>query len=92
MDVQTVQTSDHLDLGGKTLIYMEVSMLHWPDSMATFLKEDRILFSNDGFGQHIATSKRYDFKGVILSRMQLSVMQYTHAFPYGTPPLFRGPG
>ena len=31
-------------------------MLHWPDSMETFLKEDRILFSNDGFGQHIATS------------------------------------
>jgi len=37
-------------------------MLHWPYSMETFLKEDRILFSNDGFGQHIATSKRYDFE------------------------------
>ena len=43
-------------------MFLEATMLHWPDSMETFLKEDRILFSNDGFGQHIATSKRYDFE------------------------------
>lgn len=61
-DIETVKTGDHLDLGSKTLIFLEASMLHWPDSMETFLKEDRILFSNDGFGQHIATSKRYDFE------------------------------
>jgi flavorubredoxin len=52
-----VKTGDQLDLGGKTLVLLEATMLHWPDSMETFLKEDRILFSNDGFGQHIATSK-----------------------------------
>jgi len=61
-DFETVQTGDQLDLGSKTLIFLEATMLHWPDSMETFLKEDRILFSNDGFGQHIATSKRYDFE------------------------------
>lgn len=61
-DLEVVQTGDELDLGGKTLIFLEATMLHWPDSMETFLKEDRILFSNDGFGQHIATSKRYDFE------------------------------
>lgn len=61
-DIETVKTGDQLDLGGKTLIFLEATMLHWPDSMETFLKEDRILFSNDGFGQHIATSKRYDFE------------------------------
>ena len=61
-DFETVQTGDQLDLGSKTLIFLEAPMLHWPDSMETFLKEDRILFSNDGFGQHIATSKRYDFE------------------------------
>jgi len=61
-DIETVQTGDQLDLGSKTLVFLEASMLHWPDSMETFLKEDRILFSNDGFGQHIATSKRYDFE------------------------------
>ncbi|AKB75486.1 rubredoxin-oxygen oxidoreductase [Methanosarcina lacustris Z-7289] len=59
-DLEVVKTGDQLDLGGKTLMFLEATMLHWPDSMETFLKEDRILFSNDGFGQHIATSKRYD--------------------------------
>ncbi|AKB55702.1 MULTISPECIES: FprA family A-type flavoprotein [Methanosarcina] len=61
-DLEVVKTGDQLDLGGKTLLFLEATMLHWPDSMETFLKEDRILFSNDGFGQHIATSKRYDFE------------------------------
>ena len=61
-DLEVVQTGDKLDLGGKTLMFLEATMLHWPDSMETFLVEDRILFSNDGFGQHIATSKRYDFE------------------------------
>ncbi|RXA19363.1 FprA family A-type flavoprotein [Methanosarcina sp. MSH10X1] len=61
-DIGIVATGDQLDLGGKTLMFLEATMLHWPDSMETFLKEDRILFSNDGFGQHIATSKRYDFE------------------------------
>ena len=61
-DLEVVKTGDQLDLGEKTLVFLEATMLHWPDSMETFLKEDRILFSNDGFGQHIATSKRYDFE------------------------------
>lgn len=61
-NLEIVKTGDQLDLGSKTLIFLEATMLHWPDSMETFLKEDRILFSNDGFGQHIATSKRYDFE------------------------------
>lgn len=60
--LEVVKTGDELDLGGKTLMFLEATMLHWPDSMETFLKEDRILFSNDGFGQHTATSKRYDFE------------------------------
>lgn len=63
-DLEIVKTGDELDLGGKTLMFLEATMLHWPDSMETFLKEDRILFSNDGFGQHVATSKRYDFEAV----------------------------
>lgn len=61
-NLEIVKTGDQLDLGSKTLMFLEATMLHWPDSMETFLKEDRILFSNDGFGQHIATSKRYDFE------------------------------
>lgn len=51
-----VKTGDKLDIGnGKTLIFVEMKMLHWPDSMACYLTDDNILFSNDAFGQHYAT-------------------------------------
>jgi flavorubredoxin len=59
-DLQVVGTGDELSLGKRTLMFIEATMLHWPDSMQTYVKEDKILFSNDAFGQHIATSKRFD--------------------------------
>ncbi len=52
---KVVKTGDKLDLGnGKELIFVEMTMLHWPDSMACYLTGDKILFSNDAFGQHYA--------------------------------------
>lgn len=51
-----VKTGDTLDIGnGKQLVFVEMRMLHWPDSMATYMTGDNILFSNDAFGQHFAT-------------------------------------
>ncbi|MFZ3102640.1 MAG: anaerobic nitric oxide reductase flavorubredoxin [Desulfitobacteriaceae bacterium] len=50
-----VKTGDKLSLGSKELIFVEAKMLHWPDSMFTYLTEDNILFSNDAFGQHYAS-------------------------------------
>ncbi|NLM98387.1 MAG: anaerobic nitric oxide reductase flavorubredoxin [Halanaerobiaceae bacterium] len=51
-----VKTGDKLDIGnGKELVFVEMPMLHWPDSMAVYLTGDNILFSNDAFGQHYAT-------------------------------------
>jgi len=51
-----VKTGDRIDIGnGKELVFVEMTMLHWPDSMATYLTGDNILFSNDAFGQHLAT-------------------------------------
>jgi len=47
-----VKTGDHLNLGTKDLVFIEASMLHWPDSMFCYLTGDNILFSNDAFGQH----------------------------------------
>jgi flavorubredoxin len=56
-----IKTGDKLDLGnGKELIFVEMSMLHWPDSMASYLTGDNILFSNDAFGQHYATEKLFN--------------------------------
>ena len=51
-----VKTGDKLSLGSKELIFIEAPMLHWPDSMFCYLTGDNILFSNDAFGQHYATS------------------------------------
>lgn len=56
-----VKTGDKLDIGnGKELIFVEMAMLHWPDSMATYLTQDNILFSNDAFGQHLATDMLFN--------------------------------
>ncbi|TET04266.1 MAG: anaerobic nitric oxide reductase flavorubredoxin [Promethearchaeota archaeon] len=56
-----VKTGDTLDLGnGKQLIFVEMRMLHWPDSMACYLTGDNILFSNDAFGQHYASEYMYN--------------------------------
>ncbi|MCF7929462.1 MAG: anaerobic nitric oxide reductase flavorubredoxin [Spirochaetales bacterium] len=53
---KTVKTGDTLDIGnGKQLVFIEAPMLHWPDSMFTYLTGDNILFSNDAFGQHYAS-------------------------------------
>lgn len=55
-----VKTGDELLIGnGKKLQFVEMRMLHWPDSMATFLTGDNILFSMDAFGQHYATSELF---------------------------------
>ena len=59
-DFNIVGTGDSLDLGGKTLAFLDAFLLHWPDSMFTLLAEDGILFPNDAFGQHLCFSKRYD--------------------------------
>lgn len=59
----TVKTGDSLDIGnGKKLVFVEMKMLHWPDSMATYMTEDNILFSNDAFGQHFAVEEMFNDK------------------------------
>src|SRR4030042_349210 len=55
-----VKTGAILELGGKTLTFVEVPMVHWPDSMVTYVKEDKVLLPNDAFGQHIACTERFD--------------------------------
>jgi flavorubredoxin len=58
---KSITTGDKLPLGnGKELIFVEMKMLHWPDSMACYLTEDNILFSNDAFGQHYASEYMFN--------------------------------
>lgn len=57
---QPVQSGDELKIGENTLTFLETRMLHWPDSMFTYLKEKKILFSSDAFGQHYAGFESFD--------------------------------
>ena len=59
-EFQEVKTNDKLKLGRKTLTFLEAPMLHWPDSMFTYCPEEELLLPNDAFGQHYATSERFD--------------------------------
>ncbi|MBI5239898.1 MAG: FprA family A-type flavoprotein [Elusimicrobia bacterium] len=58
--VQAVKEGEVLDLGGESLRFMETRMVHWPDSMFSYLEGAGILFSNDGFGMHLASDLRFD--------------------------------
>ncbi|MFA4842997.1 MAG: flavodoxin domain-containing protein, partial [Candidatus Omnitrophota bacterium] len=60
MDFQVVKTGDKIKLGKRTLVFLEAPMIHWPDSMFTYCPEEELLMPNDAFGQHYATSQRFD--------------------------------
>ncbi|MFO8077064.1 MAG: FprA family A-type flavoprotein [Thermoplasmatota archaeon] len=55
-----VDGEEPLSIGKRTLDFVSIPMVHWPDSMVTYSKTDKILFPNDAFGQHIASSQRFD--------------------------------
>lgn len=57
-----VKTGDTLDIGKNKLVFVEARMLHWPDSMMTYMSGENILFSNDAFGQHYASELMYNDK------------------------------
>ncbi len=59
-DFHTVKTGDKLNLGDRELIFVEAPMLHWPDTMMSYLTGDNILFSNDAFGQHYASELMFN--------------------------------
>ena len=53
-----VKSGDSLNIGKRNLSFLTTPMVHWPDNMVTYCPEEEILFSNDAFGQHIASSER----------------------------------
>jgi flavorubredoxin len=60
LNLKPVNEGEEMKLGQRTLTFLETRMLHWPDSMFTYLKEDQILFSSDAFGEHYAGMERFD--------------------------------
>ncbi|MEE8574486.1 MAG: FprA family A-type flavoprotein [Thermodesulfobacteriota bacterium] len=57
-----IKEGDTLDLGGKTLEFISTPWVHWPETFVSYLKEDRILFTCDLFGSHLATPELYSSK------------------------------
>ena len=68
-NMKVVKTGDTLNIGKRTLLFLETPMLHWPDSMMTYIKEDKVLISQDAFGQHIASAVRFDDEFVTCQSM-----------------------
>ncbi|MBO4780606.1 MAG: FprA family A-type flavoprotein [Selenomonadaceae bacterium] len=60
LNYKPVKAGDKISIGKRTLQFVPTPMLHWPDSMVTYCPEEKILFSNDAFGEHLATSMRFD--------------------------------
>lgn len=57
---KVVNTGDSINIGKRNLNFVLMQMVHWPDSMATYIPEDKLLLPNDAFGQHIASCERFD--------------------------------
>ena len=80
-----VKTGDELEIGDSKLIFVEASMLHWPDTMMTYMTGDNILFSNDVFGQHYASEMLYDDMDDISKLLHEAEKYYTNIItPFST--------
>ena len=80
-----VKTGDELEIGDSKLILVEASMLHWPDTMMTYMTGDNILFSNDVFGQHYASEMLYDDMDDISKLLHEAEKYYTNIItPFST--------
>ena len=84
-DFQVVKTGDKLKLGKRTLTFLEVPMIHWPDSMFTYCPEEQLLLPNDAFGQHYATKERFDDEVDEYALMDEATKYYANIlWPLGT--------
>ncbi len=83
-DYMIVKTGDELSLGKRTLKFVQTPMVHWPDNMVTYCPEEKILFSNDAFGQHISSSERLDNEYPLSVILEEAKKYYANiVLPYG---------
>lgn len=83
-DFHVVKSGDTLNIGKRTLAFVHTPMVHWPDNMVTYVPEEKLLFSNDAFGQHIASSERYDDEiGWDILKEEASKYYGNIVMPYG---------
>ncbi len=70
-----IENNESIPVGNRTIQFMETRMLHWPDSMFSYIPEEKLLISQDGFGQHLGTSERFDDE-VDLSELMYQAKKY----------------
>ncbi|MEW6220677.1 MAG: flavodoxin domain-containing protein [Thermodesulfobacteriota bacterium] len=81
--LETVASGQTISIGRRTVQFLETRMLHWPDSMFSYLPEDRLLVSSDAFGQHWATSERFDDQVEMTELMRHAAKYYANILlPY----------
>ena len=78
LNYKGVKAGDTINTGHRTLSFVPVPMLHWPDSMVTYCPEEKILFSNDAFGQHLASAGRFDDENDLPVIMQEAKQYYAN--------------
>ncbi len=82
---EIVKTGDSVSIGKHTLAFMTTPMLHWPDSMMTYIPEEKLLLSNDGFGQHYASDALFVKDAPFDSVMEHAKSYYANIlFPFGS--------
>ncbi|MBT7166400.1 MAG: MBL fold metallo-hydrolase [Victivallales bacterium] len=83
--MQIVGTGDAVSLGSRTLAFLETPMVHWPDSMMTYIPEEKLLFSMDGFGQHFASNTRFDDENALPTLLEEARIYYANIVtPYSS--------
>ena len=84
IEATPVKSGDTLCIGERTLTFTTTPMVHWPDNMVTYSDVDQILFSNDAFGQHFATTKRFDDENDLCELFKQAKKYYANiVWPYG---------
>ncbi|NIP44834.1 MAG: FprA family A-type flavoprotein [candidate division Zixibacteria bacterium] len=83
---EVIKEGDSIELGEKTIQFFDSKMMHWPESMVSYIPEDNLLISNDIFGQHWATSERFDDEVDQGELYWQSAKYYANIFmPFATP-------
>lgn len=83
-DFHVVQSGETLSLGKRSIQFLLTPMVHWPDNMVSYCPEEKLLFSNDAFGQHIASSQRTDADYPFNITMEEAKKYYANiVLPYG---------
>ena len=86
--IRAVKSGENISIGKRSLSFVHTPMVHWPDSMVTYIPEEKLLLPNDAFGQHLATEGFFDDQSNMGIVMEEAAKYYANiVYPYGGPTL-----